>query len=160
MVSLVVLSQTPVVLTLDSLRRHLDAIYPGHFLPPRETGTFVVDGPVPGAQFLIWSSVPEASGAFILNSVGRPYTGFSDFAEHIAEPGLRGLARAQRHWLSLDRIGDASPTEAYRFIGSVLARLAPSDAAALVHPSRMSTLRVNPDVRHRLASGAEMFGGG
>ena len=53
MISWVVLSKTRVELTLDSLRAHLDRLYPGLFLPPQEFRNFVVEGPVLDAQFLI-----------------------------------------------------------------------------------------------------------
>ena len=56
MVSLVVLSNTHVELTVDQVREKLDELYPGQFLPPRDKGNFVVEGSVPG-QFLIQSRV-------------------------------------------------------------------------------------------------------
>src|SRR5713226_2044823 len=98
MVSWVVLSNSYVELTADALRANLDQLYPGQFLPPREQGNFVVDGNVPGAEFLIQSSVPGAAGLFLLYSVPGPYTAFSDFADHIEDASLRELAQAQECW--------------------------------------------------------------
>ncbi len=159
MVSLVVLSNTDVELTLDTLREKLDQLYPGHFLPPREQGTFIVDGSVPGAEFLIQSNIPGAAGIFLLHSVPGPYAYVSEFAEHIADASLRRLAQAQTCWLSVDLIHKyTTEEEAYRFIGSVLAQLAPRDAAALVHPSRLITIAFDDQVRRELASGGQVFG--
>jgi len=158
-ISLVVLSNSYVELTLDTLRGHLEELYPGRFLPPREKGTFVVASNVPDTPFLIQSDIPEAAGTFLLHSVPGPYTAFSDFAEHITDAGLRQLAQAQTCWLSVDLIHrDTTEAEAYRFIGSVLAELAPRDAAALVHPSRRLTIAFDDQVRRALANGGQVFG--
>src|SRR5437879_5359415 len=120
MVSLVVLSNSFVELTLESLRESLDQIYPGHFLPPREQGSFVVEGNLPGGEFFIKSDVPGANGLFLLNTVPGPYTIFSDFADYIADPPLRRLAEDQTCWLSVDLAHElTTEQEAYRFIGAV-----------------------------------------
>jgi hypothetical protein len=159
MMSLVVLSKSHVELTLDTLRDGLDQIYPGQFLPPREQGNFVMDGSVPGAEFLIQSSISGASGMFLLHNVPGPYTEFSNFADHIADASLRQLAEQQTCWLSVDLIRQYNSEEdAYRLIGSVLAKFSPRDAAALVHPSRLVTIGFNDDVRRQLASGGQPFG--
>ena len=68
MVSWVVLANTFVDLTLGSLRAKLDEIYPGQFLPPREKGNFVVDGPTAGG-FFIQAAMPGAAGMFLLHNV-------------------------------------------------------------------------------------------
>jgi hypothetical protein len=159
MISLVVLSNSYVELTLDVLREQLDQIYPGYFLPPRERGTFVVEGSVDSAEFLIQSDIPGAAGMFLLHSVPGPFSAVSNFAAHIADASLRQLAEAQTCWLSVLLMHrDVSPQEAYRFIGSVLAQLAPADAAALVHPSRLITVAFDDQVRRELASGGQVFG--
>jgi hypothetical protein len=159
MISLVVLSNSHVALTLDTLRGHLEELYPGHFLPPRDKGTFVVEGNLPDMPFLIQSDIPGAAGSFLLHSVPEPYTAFSDFAEHIADASLRRLVQAQTRWLSVDLIHrNTTDAEAYRFIGSVLAELAPRDAAALVHPSRLLTIAFDDRVRRALANGGQIFG--
>jgi hypothetical protein len=157
MVSWVVLSHSYVELTADALRENLDQLYPGQFLPPREQGNFVVDGNVPGVEFLIQCGVPGAAGLFLLYSVPGPYTAFSDFADHIEDASLRELALAQECWLSVD-LAHAHKTEAdgYRFIGQVLAKLAPRDAAVLVHPSRLMTMRFDDEVRRKLAAGEQV----
>jgi hypothetical protein len=153
MVSWVVLSNSYVELTLDLLRESLDQLYPGQFLPPREQGNFVVDGNVPGVEFFIQSTLAGAAGTFFLYSVPGPYTEFSDFADHIEDASLRQFAEAQECWLSVDLIHKhTTEQEAYRFIGNVLAKLAPRDAAVLVHPSRLVTLRFDDHVRRRLAN--------
>jgi hypothetical protein len=158
-VSLVVLSNTYVELTLDSLRENLDQLYPGYFLPPREQGSFVVEGSVPEVEFLIKSDVPNAKGVFLLFAVPGPYTLFSNFIDHVADPVLRRLAEGQTCWLSVDLVGEVTTMqEAYRFIGSVLAHLAPSDSGALVHPSKLVTIAFDEEVRRRLASGGDIFG--
>jgi hypothetical protein len=162
MISLVVLSNSYVELTLETLRASLDQIYPGYFLPPREKGTFVIDGNEPGLEFLIQSDISGAAGMFLLYSVPGPYTAFSDFAGHIADAPLRRLAEAQTCWPSVDLLGreGSDEDEAYRFIASVLAQLAPRDAAALVHPSRLTTIAFDDRLRRELASGGEIFGTG
>jgi hypothetical protein len=160
MVSLVVLSTTFVELTLESLCASLDQIYPSHFLPPREQGSFVADSEnLPGGEYFIKSDVPGARGMFLLYTVPGPYTAVSDFADHIADSALRRLAEEQACWLSVDLVHDSTnEDEAYRFIGSVLAHLAPADTAALVHPSKLTTIAFDGDLRRRLASGGQIFG--
>jgi hypothetical protein len=153
MVGWVVLSNSWVELTEDTLRARLDQLYSGQFLPPRERGTFVVGGPVAGMQFLINSAIAGASGMFMLHSVPGPYTEFSPFANHIRDAALRHIAITQQAWLGLDRMGVDKEDDAYCFIGKVLAELAPADAAALVHPGRLITLSFDGEVRRRLANG-------
>lgn len=105
---------------------------------------------------MIQSNVAGAAGMFMLQSVPGPYTMFSDFAEAITEPNLRALAVAQQAWLAVDAIHvHTTEAEAYRLIGSVLAKLAPPDAAVLVHPSKPIVMRFDADVRSRLASGLQ-----
>jgi len=158
MVSLVVLYDTYLELSLESLRQALDQEFPGEFLPPREFGNFVVDGAVPGSTFMILSAIPEASGMFMLNNVPGPYTEFSYFAEYISDDVLRERATAQNCWLSIDLINlTTSIEDAYRFIGKVLARLAPDDAAFLVHPETYCSIVFDNDVRARLAGGSCLF---
>lgn len=153
MVSLIVLSMRWLELSVDSLRARLDRTFPGAFLPPRDKGTFVVNGPVAGAQFLINSALSGAAGTFILNNVAGPYTEFSDFEEHLADPELRRLATAQEAWLSIDRIAGANPGDAYRFIGKALAELAPADAAVLIDGDSNKTWPFDAEIRRRLADG-------
>ena len=152
MISWVVLANTYVELRLDSLRQKLDELYPGQFLPPRLQGNFTVPGPAPG-QFLIQCHVPGVAGAFMLNSVRGLYTEVSDFAEAIADRSLRLEAESQCCWLSIDLVHmHTTEEEAYRFIGQVLAKLAPADAAFLVHPVLRTTIAFDADVRRRLAN--------
>src|SRR5262245_21542988 len=101
MIGWVVLSNADVELSVDRLRAALDQLYPGQFLPPGERN-FVIEGAVPDSQFMIQSNVAGAAGMFMLHTVPGPYTEFSDFAETIAEPGLRALAVAQQAWLAID----------------------------------------------------------
>jgi hypothetical protein len=155
MISWVVLSNSHVDLNVDLLRAKLDEVYPGKFLPPGEHD-FVIDGPTPG-QFLIKSTIPGAAGMFLLINVPGPYTEFSDFAEFIREPDLLRKVKAQCCWLSVDLIGPVRSEEgAWRFIEQVLARLAPPDAAFLVHPEKRVTLRFSEDIRGRLAKGEQI----
>lgn len=158
MVSLVVLSNMYVELTLDTLRQRLDSLYPGKFLPPNEA-SFVVEGAVEGATFLIKSNVAGASGLFMLHSVPGPYTEFSNFVEYVDDPKLLEIALAQNCWLSVDRMMRSAPDEeAYRFIGNVLALLAPADAAMLVHPSQSYAIEFDDNVWRQLAAGEADFG--
>jgi hypothetical protein len=158
MVSLVVLYDAYIELDLDALRQALDDVFPGEFLPPREQGSFVVDGTVPGATFMIKSAVQGAAGLFMLNNVPGPYTEFSDFADYINDPALRERAEALSCWLSIDLIHEIEDIEgAYRFIGKAIARLAPADSAFLVHPETYHHLVFNEDVRGRLADGRRLF---
>jgi hypothetical protein len=156
MVSWVVLSDTYVELSLEVLRKKLDEIYPGEFLPPRERGNFVVDGTVPG-QFLIQSAVSGEAGTFLLNSVPGPYSDVSDFARFIKDQTVRKKALAQRCRLSVDLISKTSSTDAYRFIGRTAAKLAPGNAAFLVHPTDGTIIPFTEDLRRRLAGGQEIW---
>jgi hypothetical protein len=157
MVSLVILSKSYVALDADKLRAKLDETFPGEFVPQRDQGSFVVDGPVERAQFLIQSRVANAAGTFMLNSVPGPYTKFSDFAKFIKDRAIRRQARAQRSWLSIDLIAKhTTEDDAYRFIGRALAVLAPRDAAYLVHPSRRVVVAFDDNVRRRLANGEQI----
>jgi hypothetical protein len=156
MISWVVLSKSYVDLKVESLREKLDKVYPGQFLPPRDKN-FVIDGPTPG-QFLIKSNIAGAAGMFMLISVPVSYTEFSDFAEVIADPTLLHNVKAQCCWLSVDLVHRFTTDEdAYRFIEQVLAKLAPQDAAFLVHPEKRTTMPFDDDIRRRLANGAQIL---
>jgi hypothetical protein len=156
MISWVVLSKTYVDLNVGSLREKLDEVYPGQFLPPRDKN-FVIDGPTPG-QFFIKSNIAGAAGMFMLISVPASYTEFSDFAEVIADPTLLSNVKAQCCWLSVDLVHRLTTDEdAYRFIEQVLAKLAPPDAAFLVHPEKRTTIPFDNDIRRRLANGAQIL---
>jgi hypothetical protein len=155
MIGWVVLSNTDVELTVDLVRATLEALYPGQFLPANDRN-FVIEGAIADSQFMIQSNVAGAAGMFMLHSVPGPYTDFSDFAEAITEPGLRALAVAQQAWLAVDVMHvHTTEAEAYRLIGALLAKLAPPDAAVLVHPSKPIVMRLDGDVRSRLASGLQ-----
>jgi hypothetical protein len=160
MLGLVVLSNTWRDLSVDAVRQHLDALHPGQFLPPRDEGSFVIAGAVPGAQFMIQCAVPEEMGVYMLHNVPGPYSEFSPFADHIRDAALRAVALAQRCWLGVDRVVDygKGEAEAYRFIGRLLARLAPPDSAVLVHPQRFTAVRFTDDIRRQLAQGERVFG--
>jgi hypothetical protein len=156
MISWVVLSNTYVDLKVDSLRENLDEVYPGQFLPPRDKN-FVIDGPTPG-QFFIKSNIAGAAGMFMVISVPASYTEFSDFAGVIADPALLRNVKAQCCWLSVDLVHRlTTDADAYRFIEQVLAKLAPQDAAFLVHPEKRITMPFNDDIRRRLANGAQIL---
>ena len=158
MVSLVALSRSSPDLTLDSVRATLDALFPGQFLPPREEGNFVIDGSVPGATYMIQCTVEGASGIFMLHNVPGPYSEFSVFPDHLSGP-LRAIALEQPCWMSVDLMhAYGSEEDAYRFIGPVLAQLAPADTAVLLHPTKMMAVELTADVRRRLATGGQPFG--
>jgi len=107
---------------------------------------------------MIQCTVPEASGMFMLHNVPGPYSEFSDFANHLDEP-IRKVALKQQCWMSVDVIGKYGTDEdAYRFIGRVLAQLAPADAALLLHPSKMAATVFNESIRRQLAAGDQPFG--
>jgi hypothetical protein len=151
MVGWVVLCRNWVEWTEEALRADLDRVYPGEFLPPRRRDTFVVSGPVAGTQFLLHSAIAGATGMFLLNSVPRPYTDFSPFADRISDLALRRHAVVQRAWLGLERIGGTSEADAGRFIGKVLAALAPADASVLVHPARLMSFPFDAELRLKLS---------
>lgn len=154
MVSWVLLYSAHSVFDVNDLRQKLDAAFPGEFLPQRDGKSFILDGPTPG-QFLIQSRIVGAAGLFMVMSVAAPYTQFSDFANFIDDPALRHQAVAQRNWLSIDLIAKATnPNDAYRFIGRALARLAPADAAMLVHPTRPIVMTFDESTQ-RLANGLQ-----
>ena len=153
MVGGVVLSKTWIELSVDSALAGLETVFPGEFLPPRNEGTFVIEGAVPGAQLLINSSIAGAAGTFFLHSVPGPYAEVSDFAEHIADRNLRTLALVQEAWLSVNLIDrNADPDGAWRFIGKTLAAFAPADAAVLVHAGDNKSERFDEALRRRMAS--------
>jgi hypothetical protein len=156
MISWVVLSKTYVDLNVGSLREKLDEVYPGQFLPPRDKN-FVIDGPTPG-QFFIKSNIAGAAGMFMVISVPASYMEFSDFADVIADPALLRNVKAQCCWLSVDLVHRlTTDADAYRFIEQVLAKLAPQDAAFLVHPEKRTTMPFDDDIRRRLANGAQIL---
>jgi hypothetical protein len=127
-------------------------------LPPRGHGTFVIDGPIQRVQFMIQSTIANAKGMFMLTSIPRPYGDVSDFAKHIENQALRDLALAQKAWLSIELIDRTTRSnDAYRFIGKVLAELAPPDAAILIHPSALACRLFDDGARRALASGG-LFG--
>lgn len=151
MVGWVILCREWVELAEETLRAQLDRLYPGEFLPPRRRGTFVVEGPVAGTQFLIHSAITRATGMFLLQSVPAPYTEFSPFADHIRDAALRRNAVAQQAWLAIDQIGGSNEADAYRFLGKVLAALAPGDASVLVHPERLVSYPFDAEMRLKLS---------
>jgi len=150
MISWIVLFNTFADFTEDSLRTELDQLWPGQFLPQRDDGSFVVEGVVPG-QFMIKSCVPGASGVFLFDNVPGPYSDFSDLIDHIPDASLRDIARAQGCWMAVDLTAGPGEAEGYKFIGSALARLAPPDAAVLLHPSLGTAMRFTAEVRRALA---------
>lgn len=153
MISLVALSGSYVDLNVQSLSKALDELYPGKFVPLEQQANFVVGGPVPG-QFLVKSTIPGAAGMFMVQSVPAPYTEFSDFARFIADPSLRRKAQAQQCWLSIDLVHMmTNKGEAYRFIATALAKLAPADAAVLVMPENNSAVVFTAELRSQLAGG-------
>lgn len=160
-VSLIVLSNTYVELTVDRLRATLNQLYPGEFLPPRQNN-FVIDGAVPGATFFIQCSVPGARGTFMMHSVPGPYTDVSDFARQVADAALRKRAERQACWMSVDlrgRHSTAGEDEPYRLIGALLAKLAPADAAFIVDLATSEMVEFSQEVRGRLACGERIFAG-
>ena len=156
MIGWVVLSDTDVELTVDSVRVTLDALYPGQFLPANDRNfrhrgrrsRLAIHDPVECCRCSGNVHAPPPFPA--------PTPQFSDFAEAITDPGLRALAVSQQAWLAVDAMHvHTTEAEAYRLIGAVLAKLAPPDAAVLVHPSKSIVMRFDSDVRSRLASGLQ-----
>jgi hypothetical protein len=157
MISLVVLYRDYVELTVELLLEILDEVFPGAFLPPGEinrVGELNAD-----ATFMVQSAVQGATGLFMLHNIPASYTEFSDFAQYIADPALLELVQATRAWLSVDLIvpGENERDDAYRFISRVIARLAPGDAAFLVHPASNSVIAFDEDIRRGLAEGRQLF---
>ncbi len=159
MVSLVALLPEWRELSLSEVREALDALFPGEFLPPREQGNFVIDGPVPGASFLIQCNVPGHAGMFLMHNVPGPYTEFSAFISHLADSKVKELAARLPCWMSVDLLHrHTTDEEGYRFVSAALAKLAPPDTALLVHPSRYIAIAFTPEVRRTLASGGFPYG--
>ena len=151
----IALSMTWVELTVESLRARLDALFPGEFLPPRDRGTFVIDGPIERMQFAIHSAIKSAEGMFMLNSVPGPYSDVCDFAERIEYNELRDLALAQEAWLSVELIGQTLSVEnACSFAGKVLAELAPQDTAVVLNLSGLTCRHFDEEIRRKLANGS------
>jgi hypothetical protein len=121
-------------------------------------GNFVIDGAVPGATYMIQSNVADASGLFMLHNVPGPYSEFSDFPSRLTG-SIRELALRQPCWMSVDVvIKYGTDEDAYRFIGRLLAQLAPPDSAVLLHPSRMVATAFSDAIRRQLAAGDQTFG--
>ena len=159
MVSLVALLPSWQELAVEEVRQALDALFPGAFLPPREEGNFVIEGPVPGASYLVQCTVPQYSGMFLIHNVPGPYSEFSDYLAHLVDPELRELGSKQPCWMSVDMMHRHTTDEdAYRFVSAALAKLAPPDAALLLHPSRYLAVLFAPEVRRTLASGGSPYG--
>lgn len=155
---LVVLSNTHVPLTVESLRNTLDSLYPGQFQSSEEAGNKVSKGFLQG-MFGIECVIPGAQGWYLLHSNLGPYTAFSDFGEHIDDEELRDVAEAQEFSLEMHLVSiHGIQEEAYRFIGAVLAVLAPADSAILVHPSNHAVIAFTPAVRKCLAAGDAAHG--
>jgi hypothetical protein len=159
MVSIVALMPSWELIPVDVVREELDALFPGEYLPPREAGNFVVEGPAEHSSYLVNCTVAHHQGTFLIYNVPGPYGEFSDFLRHIEDAELRAVAAAQPCWMSVDLIDKRSSREdAFRFIGAVLAKLAPPDCTLLVHPSRYMVIPFTSDVRAVLASGGSPFG--
>lgn len=159
MVSLVALLPSWKELSVEEVRESLDAIFPGCFLPPQEDNNFVIDGPSPGASYFVQCTVPEHSGLFVIFNVARPYSEFSDYLVHLPDAELKDLGAKQPCWMSVDMVHQTTTDEdAYRFIGAVLAKLAPPDATVILHPSKYAATTFSSEVRRRLASGDSPFG--
>jgi hypothetical protein len=150
-----VLYDSDVELMVDSLRAELDRVWPGQFLPQRDDGSFVVEALMP-EQFLIKSSVPGAQGLFMQHNVPGPYSEFSDLVDRIPDASLRDIAKAQGCWMSMNLVSQSEAAGGYKFIGSVLARLAPPDTAVLMHPAHGTAVRFTADVRRRLAESGQV----
>lgn len=159
MISLVALAPTWRERSVDEIRKDLDETFPGQFLPPRNEGSFVIEGPIEGASYLVQCTVPNYSGMYLIQNVPSQYSAVSDYLDHIKDPEVRKLADSQACWLSVDLMHQHTTKEdAYRFIGLVLGKLAPEDAALLVHPSRFHVARFSAQLRAALAAGDEPFG--
>lgn len=157
MISLVVLYRDYVDLTLEQLCEHLDAVFPGAFLPPGDIN-FVVEGAVPDVTFMIKSIVQGAAGLFMLHNIPAPYTEFSNILEIVDDPVLRETIAATTAWMSIDLVSAfGSNEDAWRFIGRMLARIAPTDAVFLLHPDSGGVIAFDDDIRRALAEGREMF---
>jgi hypothetical protein len=159
MVSLVALLPSWQELSVEHVRESLDALFPDCFLPPREEGNFVIEGPVPGASYMVQCTVPEYSGMFLIHNAPGPYAEFSDYLAHLADSELKDVAAKQPCWMSVDMLHQhGTGNDAYRFVSAVLAKLAPPDAVLLLHPSRYVAVRFSPEVRRTLASGGSPYG--
>lgn len=159
MVSLVVLTPGWDELSADAVRDLLNEIFPGSYLPPREEGNFVVEGPVSGASVMVQCVEEGYSGLFMVQSVPGPYTEFSSYLEHVEDSDLKHSLQEQPCWMSVDMLHcQTTEDDAYRFIGAVLAKLAPEDTSYLVDPRRMLVVPFSGEVRRRLAAGAAAFG--
>jgi hypothetical protein len=153
MVSLVALLRQAVRLDRAALEQKLDAVFPGQFVPQNEN-SFVVDGPDP-TQFMAKSLVASHSGLFFVICRPEAYVDVSSFALNDRDPRLQDLLRQHNAWLSVDQVAPIGGTEdAYRFIGRALAKLAPDDSVALVHPQTNAMVPFDSETRAKLRSEA------
>jgi hypothetical protein len=123
----------------DALTASLDALFPGHFLPKRDEGSFVISGTI-SQEFVVFSKVPGHDGVFLLHCYDRA-----------ADPDVAAEPPddAYRSALSIAAMGgDDEP--ALRFIGSVLAHLTPRDPAYLINLETEEFIRFDDDVRARM----------
>jgi len=66
---------------------------------------------------------------------------------------LQDLVRNHKAWISVDLIAPIGATEdAYRFIGKALAKMAPEDSVALVHPQTNAMVPFDSETRSKLQS--------
>jgi hypothetical protein len=153
MVSLVVLLRQALRLDRTALQEKLDAVFPGQFVPHNEN-SFVVDGP-DQTQLMAKSLVASHSGLFFVICRPGAYGDVSSYASHGRDPRLQDLLRQHNAWLSVDLVAPIGGTEdAYRFIGKALAKLAPDDAVALVHPQTNAMVPFYSETRAKLRSEA------
>jgi hypothetical protein len=115
MVSLITLLREPMTFELAYVRRALDSIFPGTFLPQNDD-SFVIEGSNP-LQLMVKSIVPSNSGIFFVNYVPGPYTEFPPSLRILPILGSRRVSE-HRAWLSVDRIGEiGSDGDAFRSAG-------------------------------------------
>ena len=154
LLGLVVLYSGECELSVRVLLERLDGLFAGQFLPARQAGNFVVEGPARGASFLVQSSVEGFSGTFMVNNVLAPYPSLSSAVRYIGRPTLRRTAEKQTSWMSVDLLRSPQAAgDATRFMAVLVSALAPEQSAVIVNAADYSVSAFTPEVRRLLARG-------
>jgi hypothetical protein len=158
MPTLVLLSGSHVVLTLDEFRASLGRAFPGEFLPQHDDRSFIVEGEEPGGPYFIKSSIPGAEGLFLFhNRPGLPEDWTDEDFDDSDDLVFRRLTSADHGWMSINML-KAITTEAaaYCFMVRALAEIAPCDAGFLLCPSR-GVVAFDEKARRAAAAGRDPF---
>lgn len=165
-ISLIVLLRSPLALSLDDVRAHLNTIFPGKFqeLSDENDGadcSFVidgVDGPTGEPSFFVKCIEPRHGGIFLIHNCSKRYTSPEAFNGQDVHPELVQSVKLHNAWLSVDPIDNIdSKEDADRFMRVVIAQFAPQDALAVLNPAVSGFVSYTEMLRRALAQGEDVF---